>query len=160
MASPAPTEDLRFECPDVEATLATGRALAGRLLPGDLVLLTGELGVGKTVFVRGLAEGLGIEPLTVSSPTFSLVHEYGPDGQAPVVAHVDLYRLAGEGEGELEELGLRELRRQGAILAIEWPARSLLETGAWVVEIRYLGEERREILIRRVPPPPPAVRTL
>jgi len=141
-------------CPDEAATRAAGRDLAGRLARGDLVLVEGDLGAGKTVFVRGLAEGLGIAPGEVSSPTFALVHEYGPDGAEPVLAHVDLYRLAVR-PGSLEELGLRDLRGRGAIVAVEWPAAELQEEGAWTVSIVPGVEGGRLVSIARLGPPLP-----
>jgi len=131
-------------------TSGAGRELVRRLSPGDLVLLEGDLGAGKTVFVRGLAAGLGIDEAAVSSPTFALVHEYGPEGIPPVLAHVDLYRLSGESPGALEELGLRDLRRGGAILAIEWPRSFLFEAGAWHVRVAIENGTRRRIEIRRL----------
>jgi tRNA threonylcarbamoyladenosine biosynthesis protein TsaE len=78
--------------------------LARDLRPGDVVALTGDLGAGKTAFVRGLARGLSLDPGEVSSPTFALVHEYR-GGRLPLF-HVDLYRLSG---AEAEDLGLDEL---------------------------------------------------
>src|SRR5262245_27068235 len=74
-----------------EETRAAGRALAAHLAAGDVVLLFGELGTGKTCFVRGVAEGLGVDPERVHSPTFVMVHRY--DGRLSV-HHVDLYRVA------------------------------------------------------------------
>jgi tRNA threonylcarbamoyladenosine biosynthesis protein TsaE len=98
-------------------TAAVGRDLAARLQPGDVVLLFGELGSGKTAFVRGLAEGLGIDPGEVSSPTFTIVQEYG-GGRVPLL-HVDLYRLEPK---EVDDLGLDELAAD-AVLAVEWAER-------------------------------------
>src|SRR5207237_10863588 len=93
-------------------TEAAATRLATSLRPGDVVLLVGPLGAGKTAFVRGLAVGLGIDPAEVSSPTFTLVHEYR-GGRVPLV-HVDLYRLS-DGR-EIEDLGLDEIG-EGAVLA-------------------------------------------
>ena len=73
-------------------TVDAGRELAGTLGPGAIVLLSGDLGAGKTAFIRGMAAGLGIDPLEVSSPTFTLIHEYR--GGRLQLHHVDLYRLA------------------------------------------------------------------
>jgi tRNA threonylcarbamoyladenosine biosynthesis protein TsaE len=92
-----------------------GRELAATLSAGDVVLLYGELGAGKTALVRGLAEGLGVAPAEVSSPTFTLVQEYR--GGRVALVHVDLYRL--NDPREIEDLGLDEIA-EGAVIAIEW----------------------------------------
>jgi tRNA threonylcarbamoyladenosine biosynthesis protein TsaE len=96
-------------------TAAVGRDLAQSLRAGDTVLLHGELGAGKTAFVRGLAEGLGIPADAVSSPTFTLIQEYR-GGRLPLF-HVDLYRL--DDSREIDDLGLEEIAADG-VLAIEW----------------------------------------
>ena len=108
------------------------------------MLLSGDLGAGKTAFVRGLANGLGIDPADVTSPTFTLVHEYR-GGRLPLV-HVDLYRLE---RADLDELGMdSELANQG-VLAIEWPERLVrVPAGAVSVEITTTGEDLRTISIR------------
>jgi tRNA threonylcarbamoyladenosine biosynthesis protein TsaE len=96
-------------------TAALGRELGETLSAGDVVLLVGDLGAGKTAFVRGLAEGLGVHRDEVSSPTFTLVQEYR-GGRLPLF-HVDLYRL--DDPRELDDLGLDEIADDG-VLAIEW----------------------------------------
>jgi tRNA threonylcarbamoyladenosine biosynthesis protein TsaE len=96
-------------------TAEVGRELAARLSAGDVVLLYGDLGAGKTAFVKGLAEGLGVARDDVSSPTFTLVQEYR--GGRLTLYHVDLYRL--DNPREIEELGLDEIAADG-LLAIEW----------------------------------------
>lgn len=101
-----------------EETEAAGRALARTLAPGAVLLLSGDLGAGKTAFVRGVAAGLGVDPENVTSPTFTLVHEYR--GGSVALAHVDLYRLK---PIEVDDLGLDELVAAGGIVAIEWPDR-------------------------------------
>jgi len=99
-------------------TVAAGRAFAHSLAAGAIVLISGDLGAGKTAFVRGIAEGLGIDPADVSSPTFTLVQEYR-GGRLPLF-HVDLYRLQ---SSEVDDLGLDEMTEQGGVTSIEWPDR-------------------------------------
>jgi tRNA threonylcarbamoyladenosine biosynthesis protein TsaE len=123
-------------------TEALGADLASRLGPGARVLLYGELGAGKTAFVRGLAIGLGIDPDEVSSPTFTLVQEYR-GGRLPLI-HVDLYRLAA---GEVDDLGLDALAA-GGVLAIEWAERMPRDdAGAIHVRLEHAGEDARRIAI-------------
>src|SRR5712671_7265026 len=98
-----------------EETAAVGRELAATLSAGDVLLLYGDLGAGKTAFVKGLAEGLGVSRDEVSSPTFTLVQEYR--GGRLTLFHVDLYRI--EDPREIDDLGLDELAEEG-VLAIEW----------------------------------------
>lgn len=109
---------LQVESATEEATRDFGRLFARELRAGDVVSLSGSLGSGKTVFVRGLAEGLGVDPKEVVSPTFALVHEYECRGGPPLV-HLDLYRIDDERK-ELFELGLPDLLA-GKIAAVEWP---------------------------------------
>jgi tRNA threonylcarbamoyladenosine biosynthesis protein TsaE len=98
-----------------EETAAVGHDLAASLAAGDVVLLYGDLGAGKTAFVRGLAAGLGVERDEVSSPTFTLVQEYR--GGRLALFHVDLYRL--DDPREIDDLGLEEIAADG-VMAIEW----------------------------------------
>jgi tRNA threonylcarbamoyladenosine biosynthesis protein TsaE len=127
-------------------TAAAGRALAPRLMPGSVILLSGDLGSGKTAFVRGVAEGLGVGPDDVSSPTFTLVQEYR-GGRLPLF-HVDLYRL--NDPREVDDLGLEEIAAEG-VLAIEWaerlprPPRDGLR-----VLLEHAGETERRITITRI----------
>lgn len=95
-----------------------GRALGRVIETGAVLLLTGDLGAGKTAFVRGLAEGLDIDPAEVSSPTFTLVQEYR-GGRLPL-HHVDLYRLTAI---DVDDLGLDDLTLEEGVTAIEWPDR-------------------------------------
>jgi tRNA threonylcarbamoyladenosine biosynthesis protein TsaE len=125
--SPAETED-------------AGRSLGETLRPGDVVLLTGELGAGKTTFVRGVAQGIGSHA-PVASPTFQLVRVYPGRVQ---LAHVDLYRV--ENNTELRDLGLEELAEQGAVV-VEWGDRLEVD-GAAIIDIEHLGGDRR--LIRTI----------
>lgn len=107
------------------------------------MLLSGDLGAGKTAFTKGLAEGLGIDAADVTSPTFTLVHEYR-QGRLPLV-HLDLYRLE---QVDLDELGMdAELADQG-VLAIEWADRLIrLPSGAVSVQIVATGDNTRAIAI-------------
>jgi tRNA threonylcarbamoyladenosine biosynthesis protein TsaE len=103
-------------------TVRLGRAIAGAIGPGDLVLLSGDLGVGKTFLARSIVRSCGVAGgVRVGSPTFSLVHEYEtPRG---TVLHVDLYRLQATDvplANEVQRLGLRERRAEGALLLVEW----------------------------------------
>ena len=126
-----------------EETAAVGRALGETLSPGAVIHLFGDLGAGKTVFVRGLASGLGIDPDEVSSPTFTLIQEYRAQGRHPLF-HVDLYRLAG---AEVDDLGLDALATEG-IVAIEWANRLPdPQPRAIVVRIDDEGDDRRRIQI-------------
>jgi tRNA threonylcarbamoyladenosine biosynthesis protein TsaE len=122
-------------------TAAVARRLASRLAPGAVLLVSGNLGSGKTAFVRGLAEGLGIDPAEVSSPTFTLVHEYR--GGRLALYHVDLYRLE---KGGTEDLGLEELASAASVLAVEWPDRLPRPwPGAQRIEIEILDGDMRRI---------------
>ena len=115
--------------------------LGERLATGDVVLLTGELGAGKTTFVRGVAQGIGSHA-EVASPTFQLVRVYPGRVQ---LAHIDLYRV--ESSAELADLGLEELADQGAVV-IEWGDRIDVD-GAALIEFEHLGGDRRLIRTRR-----------
>ena len=104
--------------PSRRATVQLARRLGAALESGDLVVLSGGLGAGKTFFVRALCRALGVpHEIPVTSPTFTLVHEY--QGRVPL-RHADVYRL--HDEGELAALGLREQRAEGAVLLVEWGA--------------------------------------
>ena len=96
-------------------TAAAGRRLATTLEPGTVVLLEGDLGAGKTAFVRGMADGFGLDPSDVSSPTFTIVQEYR--GEAVTLQHVDLYRLS---PAEVVDLALEDLLDDRSVMAIEW----------------------------------------
>ncbi|TMF37454.1 MAG: tRNA (adenosine(37)-N6)-threonylcarbamoyltransferase complex ATPase subunit type 1 TsaE [Chloroflexi bacterium] len=118
-------------------TERVGMLLGARLKPGDIVLLTGELGAGKTTFVRGVAQGTGSNA-QVASPTFQLVRIYPGRVQ---LAHVDLYRV--ESSTELRDLGLDELAQDGAVV-VEWGDRLDVD-GAALIQIEHLGGDRRLI---------------
>jgi tRNA threonylcarbamoyladenosine biosynthesis protein TsaE len=122
-------------------TEEAGQRLGERLRSGDVVLLTGELGAGKTTFVRGVARGTE-SPAPVASPTFQLVRIYPGRVQ---LAHVDLYRI--ENNAELSDLGLDELADQGAVV-VEWGERIDIPEAA-LIDIENLGEDRRVVRTKR-----------
>jgi tRNA threonylcarbamoyladenosine biosynthesis protein TsaE len=125
-------------------TTALGRTLAQTLVPGDAVLLVGQLGAGKTAFARGLAEGLGSDPDAVSSPTFTIVQEYS--GRVRM-QHVDLYRLS---PSEVDDLALEDLW-EDAVLVVEWPDRwERRPRQAITVEIEHAGGDERSVRIEDV----------
>lgn len=99
----------------LDDTARIAKVIAAELRPRDVLLLTGDLGAGKTTFTKALCTALGVTD-AVTSPTFTLVHEYA--GGRLTVVHSDLYRL--ERTGELDDLGLDDARRRGAVLVVEW----------------------------------------
>jgi tRNA threonylcarbamoyladenosine biosynthesis protein TsaE len=126
--------------PNRRATKLLARAVARRLAPGDLFVLTGPLGAGKTFFVRAVSRALGLDAsVRVTSPTFTLVHEYAT---VPPLVHADLYRLEGSGDDAAQSdatlLALVEEREQGRVLFVEWgaPFMNALGGDAVVVEFR------------------------
>ena len=124
-------------------TQRIAQEFAATLKAGDVLLLSGDLGAGKTTFVRGLAEGLGIDPGEVSSPTFTLVHEYR--GGRLTLYHADLYRLENTATNDL---GLEEIGVQDGVLAIEWPDRLTHRLpGAKTVSIDMVDENARRITV-------------
>jgi tRNA threonylcarbamoyladenosine biosynthesis protein TsaE len=124
-------------------TAALGRELAATLAAGDVLLLYGDLGAGKTAFVRGLAEGLGVDRGEVSSPTFTLIQEYR-GGRLPLF-HVDLYRI--DDAREFDELGLDEIAEDG-VLAIEWADKYPRPPAHAVrVSITHAGESERTVTV-------------
>lgn len=130
-----------FRTTSEQETVAAGEALAARVTAGDVILLFGDLGAGKTAFVRGLARGLGAPDEEVTSPTFTLVQEY--PGR-PTLYHADLYRLT---PAEVDDLGLDELAASG-VLAVEWAERWLdAPLDAWRVAFAYEGDTVRAITI-------------
>jgi tRNA threonylcarbamoyladenosine biosynthesis protein TsaE len=130
------------ETSDWRQTEALGAELAAALGEGDIVLVKGEVGAGKTTFVRGAARALGVSD-PVTSPTFSIGHRYR--GVDVTVSHLDLYRLAGLHEEEPELL--EDYLGPGRIAFVEWPEQTSSElSGARVsVTLAHLGGERRRI---------------
>lgn len=127
-------------CPTAADTMAVGRRLAGLIWAGDVVLIDGELGVGKTTFVAGLAEGLGVEE-PITSPTFILMRTYS--GLLPLT-HADVYRL--DTLAEIEDLELTEASADG-VLAVEWGTaiEQWMPADHLVVRLRLGDNEDRRI---------------
>ncbi len=126
-------------------TRALGASIARLLLPGDLVVLAGDLGAGKTFLVRCIARALGVKD-RITSPTFTLVQEYSTAGRHLV--HADLYRLRGDDrlESEVARLGLRAMRRDGGVLLVEWGEDAVTALGGGpelAVSLTVVGEHER-----------------
>jgi tRNA threonylcarbamoyladenosine biosynthesis protein TsaE len=133
-----------------EETFDAGRRVGERLAGGEVLLLSGTLGAGKTVFTKGLAAGLGLDPAEVSSPSFTLVNRHG-EGRL-VLYHLDLYRLA-EGHSAAHAVELDELLAdERAVIVIEWAERMgryRLPQTTWRIHIDGDGEDPRRIRITR-----------
>jgi len=132
-----------------EETIQRGREIGAQLQPPVLVLLSGELGAGKTTLTKGIAAGLGAASEDeVTSPTFTLVHKYARG--APVY-HVDLYRIGDF--HDLETLGLEDVFSEKAVVIVEWPDRFTLRTEWPVIRIHleHISEDTRRILIEDQP---------
>jgi len=137
-----------FKTSSEEETIALGEQLAAELSPPCLVLLIGNLGAGKTTIAKGIVKGLGAaQPEEVSSPTFTLIHEYSTNEYSPTVYHIDLYRL--EHSRELATLGLDELLGRKAVVLMEWGERfqEILANPHVEVRLQPTGEHSRLIEI-------------
>jgi tRNA threonylcarbamoyladenosine biosynthesis protein TsaE len=155
---------MRLTTASEEDTRLNAAKFASTLAAGSVLLLSGDLGSGKTAFVRGVAQGLGIDPDEVTSPTFTLVHEYR-GGRVPLV-HVDLYRLE---QADLDEIGLDPDLASRGVLAIEWGERlTRAIDGSVRIRIADEGGDRRSITIdaptrddpsRPSDPPAPSTRS-
>ena len=131
-----------------DETLAFGRHFAERLEVGDCVAMAGSLGAGKTLLVRGIAEGLGLDDTRlVSSPTYVLVREYL--ARIPIF-HIDLYRM-GDPRAELADLGLEEMLEEGVAL-IEWADRATtaLPHNRWEIAIEITAESSRRFTVNNI----------
>jgi tRNA threonylcarbamoyladenosine biosynthesis protein TsaE len=127
-----------------EETIAFGRSLARELKPPALILLRGELGAGKTTLVKGVAEGFAAaSPDDVTSPTFTLVHEYR--AAHTILYHIDLYRI--ETQRQLETLALDDLAAENSILLIEWGEKfpQLQRERDLEITLERVGERERKI---------------
>jgi|AntRauTorcE11897_2_1112592.scaffolds.fasta_scaffold00049_55 tRNA threonylcarbamoyladenosine biosynthesis protein TsaE len=140
--------DLRtpVESSSVEETIQAGFEFGKQLKAGDVVRLEGDLGAGKTHFVKGVASYFGIDPESVSSPTYTLIHEYS--GELPVY-HFDCYRL--KSEQEALEIGVEEYFYGDGVCLVEWPSiiDSLIPSEAIWVEISHLSDSKRTIDIHQ-----------
>jgi tRNA threonylcarbamoyladenosine biosynthesis protein TsaE len=145
-----------FESSNEEDTIAAAARLAGELKGGEWIALSGELGAGKTRFVRGLAQGLGCDPADVSSPTFVLMNEYvSREPGRPRLIHIDAYRAASA--EDLDTMGLDEALHHAPgepapVVAVEWPERiqGALPADCVRVRIEHLpGDNRRVTIVRR-----------
>jgi tRNA threonylcarbamoyladenosine biosynthesis protein TsaE len=137
----------RFESHDAEQTEALGARLADELGPGDVVLVDGELGAGKTTFVRGACRRLGVA-VPVTSPTFTIGQRYPAGGRVPVVAHVDLYRLVSLSDEDPDLLA--DYLGPETIAFVEWPqaGERSFERVAARVRLEHAGGDRRLISVR------------
>jgi tRNA threonylcarbamoyladenosine biosynthesis protein TsaE len=153
------SERLELVTTDADQTRSLARAMARLCRPGDIVLLAGELGAGKTTFAQGFGAGLGIDEV-ITSPTFTLVRQYpveggaGPDGVEPgirTLLHADVYRL--DHLAEIADLGLGELVEDGGVALVEWgdAARPVLGRGSLSVRLAACedDEDRRLVTIER-----------
>ncbi|GAC1444803.1 MAG: tRNA (adenosine(37)-N6)-threonylcarbamoyltransferase complex ATPase subunit type 1 TsaE [Chloroflexota bacterium] len=133
-----------------EDTLIFGRSFGAQLYPGDMVLLCGSIGSGKSVLARGIGEARGVETWR-GSPTFTLVNEY--KGDLPLF-HIDLYRLEAS---DLDNLGLEEYARPDSVVLVEWGDRAVEEleqlaySSVWRIEIAQTGIDTRAITLQHAP---------
>ncbi len=146
-----PSEEVLVASED--ETFAFAARLAPELKAGSVVALVGDLGAGKTAFVRGLAQALGLaDGERVSSPSYALVNEYflapSPDRTVEVLAHLDLYRIADS--DELISIGYTDLQ-DDAIVVVEWPERAplVLADASHILHFEVTGDTTRRILVTR-----------
>ena len=131
---------------DPGETISIAARIAGLLEGGDVLALYGQLGAGKTCFVRGLAQGLGLDSGQVASPTFVIAHIYeARESSSLALVHVDAYRLTSE--EDLASVGIDELISPDAIVAIEWPQRleNILPENVIIITIEHVSEVQRRL---------------
>lgn len=135
---------MRLESNSEANTINLGKEFASKLSVGDVVCLEGDLGTGKTHFIKGIAEGLGIDASKVSSPTFNIVNEY--TGEIPLY-HFDCYRI--EREEEMQEIGFDDYLFGDGISVIEWPSKisGLIPENAIKINMEHAGKSKRIIFI-------------
>jgi tRNA threonylcarbamoyladenosine biosynthesis protein TsaE len=121
--------------------------IAREIKPGDCIALEGDLGAGKTHFVRGLVEGLGGEPNEVCSPTFVLLNVYPATGMT--IYHLDAYRVGGS--EEFEAIGFQELLEQKGLVVVEWASkvRSIIPDNCWHIHLTVTGKSMRKIHVEK-----------
>jgi tRNA threonylcarbamoyladenosine biosynthesis protein TsaE len=142
-------ESREYETKSAAGTVAIGRKLAELLTPPKLLILRGDLGAGKTTLVKGIASALGAaDPDEVTSPTFTLVHEFAGtlNGKPVKLVHLDLYRL--ETERQLDSLGLEEMRADDAIVLVEWGEKfeSIRKHADGEIVVTLTGGDARKIV--------------
>ena len=141
----------RFDSRGAAETEALGERLASELNPGDLVLIEGDLGAGKTTFVRGACRALGVSA-PVTSPTFTIGQRYAASGRVPIVAHLDLYRLSSLADEDPDLL--TDYLGGDTIAFVEWPAAGEDELAGLAhvaarVRLEHAGGDHRRIEVRR-----------
>ncbi len=134
--------EIEYRCRSVKETVAVGEALGRILRPGDNVFLYGDLGAGKTTFIKGIARALDIDEDEITSASFVIIAEHY--GRYPLY-HVDLYRIAGE--AEVFEIGLEEYLDGDGIAVVEWAERLKGWDSTFSVYLHVRGEEERLIKI-------------
>lgn len=150
MTSASETRVHEFDTSSAEHTIRCGRRLAKFLTAPKLLILRGDLGAGKTTLVKGIAEALkAANPDEVTSPTFTLIHEYVDEcgGQSMRLYHLDLYRI--ENEHQLQPLGLDDLPAPDSLVLVEWGEKfpSLVDRSDGEIAIRATGPESRRITL-------------
>ena len=154
MAQLAEAKVHQFESHSAAETIAAGHRIAALLVPPKFLILRGDLGAGKTTLVKGIAEALdAAEPDEVTSPTFTLIHEYEGSrtvngNKEPVVLyHLDLYRI--QNERQLDSLGLEELSAPDSIVLVEWGEKfpSVVKRSQGEIEMRATGGDSRSITL-------------
>src|SRR3954463_10046121 len=144
MMASTPSE---FVTHSAEETIAVGRQIVPSLAPPKIVVLTGDLGAGKTTIIKGIAEGFKAESQeNVTSPTFTLVHEYR--GPAVTLYHIDLYRV--DSARQLETLGIDDLRDDRSLILLEWGEKfeRFRQEADAEIRIERLGENERRITLK------------
>lgn len=135
---------IHLESNSAKETIEIGKSLGRHLLPGSVICLTGELGAGKTCFIKGMAEGLGVKGKDVSSPTFIIIREY--KGRIPLY-HIDLYRIGVL--CDIRDIGMEEIIYGNGVTAIEWAERisDVLPDDRIEIKLEWIDEKSRAMEI-------------